>query len=63
MISQKTAREVKGVLVAWGKEHSVTPLELLDLFSRMGAVPGNQSFKDSIDGLYKLFFDELQGKA
>lgn len=62
MISQKTARDTKKVMVEWAKEHSLTPLDVLDLLDRLGRVAGNQSFEDSVKGLIKLLNDEITGR-
>ena len=62
MISQQTARDTKKVITGWAQEHSVTPIDVVDLLDRLSKVPGNQSFKDSVAGLLRLFQDEITGR-
>lgn len=61
MISQKTAQETKKVMMEWAAKHKLTAVDALELLTLLARVPGNQSFKDSVQGLLKLFNDEMTG--
>jgi hypothetical protein len=61
MISRQTARQVKEVIKSWGKEVGVTPVQVLDLLSRLSEVPGNRSYEDSVKGLEELLRYDFMG--
>lgn len=61
MISRQTAQQTKKVIEAWALEEHIAPLHVLDLLQRIGQVPGNKSFEDSVRALIQLFQQDIKG--
>jgi hypothetical protein len=54
MISQKSAAEVTRVVREWAGRNGVPAAEVRELFRLLGAVAGNQSFRQSLALLRKV---------